>query len=310
MTTSICFIIHGKKSQPKKLIPQLKNFFFDSVTVFRVTAYEQHAMKLADAATRDRHTHIICVGGDGSLNEVVNGIMNACEATPGIVPPRLGIIPMGRGNDFARTMRVSRDIASLKSSLDRDQYQTIDLGVARFTNPAGEVASRYFINITDIGMGGLVAQKLSYYPGWPGAWVSFQRAIISTLLSYRPQKIILHSDGQEMEIDIMNLVIANGKYFGNGIGIAPDASPADGSLSVVVIGNVSLFDYLKFTGDLKKARKLNHPEVNYFTSKEIRIYPAGAPLPIDMDGDFIGYSPLSVRVLPSAIKFICMPAGY
>ena len=103
----------------------------------------------------------------------------------------------------------------------------------------------------------------------------------------------------------MNLVIANGKYFGSGLGIAPDADPADGQFSVVLIGEISMLDYLKNLGQVRKCEKIIHPELKYLSAKEISIEHVGEPLPIDMDGEFIGYSPMKISMVHNALKFIC-----
>ena len=99
--------------------------------------------------------------------------------------------------------------------------------------------------------------------------------------------------------------MANGKYFGAGLGVAPDAKPDDGILEVVLASEISLWDYIKNLGNIRKCEKVLHPKMKYFSAKEIVIETPERKLPIDMDGEFIGYSPMKVTVVPQALKFIC-----
>ena len=274
---------------------------------FYITEHEKHSIKLAETAANDS-THMICVGGDGSLNEVINGVMQTKEK--GMNPHqweniRVGLYPKGTGNDFAKTVLVPPDCSLLKRCIDSDSYKTIDLGVADFIHPDGHSGARYFINITDTGMGGVIAQKLTKYSRWMGPNLTFQRAIISTLIGYRKQQIKVKADSFDYEGQVMNLVVANGKYFGNGLGIAPDALADDGLFSIVIVGKISMLDYLRFLGDVRKSKKINHPQLTYLKARNLYVESPDGPLPIDMDGEFIGYTPLRIKIVPRTLKFIC-----
>ncbi len=303
----IAFIIHGKIKKKDILIADLKSEFEDEFeTAFYITAYAQHSIVLAEEAIIKGATHIICCGGDGSLNEVINGVMQAKDK---IAPEswqqiRVGLHPKGTGNDFAKTVRVTPDISALQQCIVNDTSNVIDLGHATYTGLTGQPTSRYFMNITDIGMGGIIAQKLASYSKWMGAGVTFQRAIISTLIGYKKQAVKLKVDQVQFRGEIMNVAFANGKYFGNGLGIAPDASPDDGIFSIVIIGNISMMDYIKLLGQVKKCKKIEHSELKYLAAQKMEIYSEAEVLPIDMDGDFVGYSPLKIKVVGGALKFL------
>lgn len=274
---------------------------------FYITEHEKHSIKLAETASNDS-TDIICVGGDGSLNEVINGVMQAKEKgmnTHQWENIRVGLYPKGTGNDFAKTVLMPADCSVLKKCVDSDSHKFIDLGVADFIDRANNSGTRYFINITDTGMGGVIAQKLANYPRWMGPNLTFQRAIISTLIGYRKQQVKVKADSFDYDGQVMNLVVANGKYFGNGLGIAPDALADDGLFSIVIVGKISMFDYLRFLGDVRKSKKINHPQLTYLKARNLYVESPGGPLPIDMDGEFIGYTPLRIRIVPRALKFIC-----
>jgi diacylglycerol kinase (ATP) len=303
----IAFIVHGKIKNRDTLIADLKSAFDSEFEIaFYITAYAQHSIALAEEAAIKGSTYIICIGGDGSLNEVINGVMQAKDK---ITPEswqhiRVGLYPKGTGNDFARTVQVKPDIQKLKQCILNDTYSLIDLGLASYTDLTGRSSSRYFINITDIGMGGIIAQKLASYSTWMGAGLTFQRAIISTLIGYKKQAVELKADQIQFTGEIMNVAFANGKYFGNGLGIAPDALPGDGIFSIVIIGKISMIDYIRLLGEVKRCRIIDHSEFKYFAARNIEIKSEAEDLPIDMDGDFVGYSPLKIEVVAAAIKFL------
>lgn len=303
----IAFIFHGKIKNREPLIADLETTFGASAILKTyVTERTGHSAELATLAVKEGCTHLICVGGDGSLNEVANGLMKAKISCSEEVwkSIRLGVLPLGTGNDFVKTVHAPTDVAGLKQVIENDTYETIDLGFVEYQSKEGEKQSRYFINITDVGMGGVVAEKLSYYSKWMGAALTYQRAILSTLLSYKHQPLKAVADSFTYEGSVMNFIVANGKYFGSGLGIAPDANPSDGKFSVVILGEISLLDYIKNLGEVKKCRKIIHPDLQYKSAKEVLVESSAAPLPIDMDGEFIGYSPMKVSVVPSAIRFL------
>ena len=283
---------------------RIKTVFNGETIQYYITERAGHAITLTTEAVAAGATEIIAVGGDGTLNEVINGVMkNSSTEKQLLQQVSVSVYPKGTGNDFAKTVKVPADLQTLRHCIDNDKGGLIDLGIAYFTNKENHSVSRYFINITDVGMGGIIAEKVSGYSKWLGAYVSYQRAIVSTLASYKKQLVLLKTDEKEDAGEMMNIVVANGKYFGNGLGIAPDAALDDGYFSLITIGDISLLDYLKLMGEVKKCRRLNHPEVQYKKGRELWLDSPLAPLPIDMDGEFVGYSPLKVSMVSQAVKF-------
>ena len=242
------------------------------------------------------------MGGDGSLNEVINGVMRAhCNNLNDI---RIGLLPNGTGNDFARTMGVTPDVAVLKKWIEEDAYRVIDIGLTEYFDGNRLPVSRYFVNITDVGIGGAIAQRLANSSKVLGPTITYQKAILTALLTYKNQPVKIHADSFDYESDIMSLIIANGRFFGGGMGIAPDALPDDKLFSVVIVGKISILEYLMNLGKIKKSQKIVHPEIKYLTASQLLIESSTGPIPIDMDGEFVGYTPLKLKVVPAAIKFI------
>lgn len=305
---TIAFIFHGRISNHQCIFNGLQQTFGASHQLKSyVTENAGHSVMLAQQAVAEGCTHIVCVGGDGSLNEVANGLMKAKQTLSSDVWKiiRMGVLPMGTGNDFVKTVNAPKDAEGLKRLIESDSYKTIDLGLVEYFNKASEKQTRHFINITDVGMGGVVAERLSRYSKWMGATLTYQRAILTTLLTYKNQPIKAKANSFSYEGNIMNFIIANGKYFGSGLGIASDAVADDGEFSVVVLGEISLFDYIKNLGDVQKCRRISHPDLHYKTAKEVYIESPAGPLAIDMDGEFIGYSPMKVSVVSAAVRFLC-----
>jgi len=297
--SKISFILHGKL-KGSKLVSHIQNTFSNLYeVVFYFTEFSGHASELARHASLSNSTYIISTGGDGTLNEVVNGVMLS-----GNKEVKVGLLPYGTGNDFAKTIRVSQNIQELKKLIESNSVSEIDLGFVNYKNTQAQNIARYFINITDVGIGGSIAVKLFGSSKWMGAFLTFQKAIVTTFFTYKHQPVKISADSFSYEGKILSCIVANGKYFGGGMGIAPAAVPNDGFLEIVLASEISLWDYLRHFGKIRACQKINHPHVSYHQAKEILIE-SPLNLPIDMDGEFAGYTSMKISVAPKAIQFIC-----
>ncbi len=297
----ISFIIHGKHRNSTALISGIRSAFVNQYEViFSFTEAMSHAIELSKEAALSGSKYIIGVCGDGTLNEIVNGVMLS-----GNKEVIVGLLPHGTGNDFAKTVGVTNDVAALKQMIETSSVRNLDLGLVNYKKEDGTDALRYFDNITDIGIGGFTALKMSGSSKRFGAFLTFQWAIISTFLSYKHQHAKITIGDFTYDGKILSCIMANGKYFGAGLGIAPGAKPDDGLFEIVLATEISLWDYLKNLGNVQKCLKINHRYMNYLEAKEVIIETPERKLPIDMDGEFIGYSPMNVAVVPQALKFIC-----
>jgi diacylglycerol kinase (ATP) len=271
---------------------------------FFISEYSGHAIDLSFKAASESFNYIISLGGDGTLNEVVNGIMQARNLNKEL-NIKVGVLPFGTGNDFIKTTKSPHSFSGIKKLMDEGLSKEIDLGLVQFKNEKGVDSSRYFINIADIGLGAEVVQNIRKYSRVLGPNLAYFVLVFKTLLSYRNQMISAKAEEFIYEGKVKNFVIANGKYFGSGMGIAPDAEIHDGKFSIVILADVTLFHFLKFSSTLKKCRKVTHPQVMYKTTKEIIIGSTSTPQPIDMDGEFIGYTPMNIKIQPGVLSFLC-----
>lgn len=306
----IACIVHGKILRIDRLLDELGEVLGSKHELFLfTTTHGGEAIHLTQQAISEGATHLLAIGGDGTVNEVVNGIMNSRadldEASWEDI--RMGILPRGTGNDFVKSLNLPQGLKGMCSLIEKDQYEAVDLGRVTFRSREQEKAIRYFANITDLGLGGVVAEKLSHSSKWLGKTLTYQLSIIRTFLSYKHQAVSVTTDSWKHEGRIMNLIMANGQYFGSGLGIAPDASLRDGLFDVIVVGEISVFDYLKNLPRLRKSLPIQHPEVSYHKASELTIDSLDRQLPIDMDGEFIGYAPMKINMIKGALKVLTLP---
>ena len=246
--------------------------------------------------------YLILVGGDGSVNEGVNGYFDAdSELSEKVM---LGVYPAGSGNDFSKSLGVGNDLEQLLLLVKNDSFKKIDVGLMHFNNVDNTPGKRYFINIADIGIGGYVANKISDSKKRLGGEFTYTKALIQSFFKYKKQEVQLTSQDYNWTGKMMSICMANGKYFGSGMCIAPDASLTDGKMQLVIIGEVSLYDYLKNIPKIKKGHKVIHKEIEYSFAEKCEIIAVDSPCPIDMDGEYVGTTPLKTEVISNQLKML------
>lgn len=276
--------------------------------IFNVEVHEtvskNDATILASKFTNHNIDVILAAGGDGTLHQVVNGILKGRENESKL--PKVGDIPIGSGNDFARG-------AGMKISIDQTlkvfaSYKTrpIDVGYIEFSVlPEGghEKEFSYFINVADIGMGPEVVGKV-LSSGRPfGTEVAYYKSIINTFLTYKPMIVKAIANDWIWEGNLRTLAVANGKYYGHGLCIAPDAILDDRLFSVFICGNVSVFDFIMHTGTLRKGKHIHMDEVLYKTATAIE-FTSESPCPVEADGEILGWLPAKVKMIERQMEFL------
>ncbi|MBK8657573.1 MAG: diacylglycerol kinase family lipid kinase [Bacteroidetes bacterium] len=297
----IAFILHGKLSANSKLHSRLKDAFTGLQHHLFYTEFTGHTEQIAARCVAEGYSHVIVCAGDGSLNEAVNGFMKSGKSPSAL--PKLGILPFGTGNDFIKSIKSPNTFSGIRHSIESDKFKTVDVGVASLQDKLGHQTQRYFINIAEVGLGGTIAEKMSGSSKILGATLTFQYHILSTLLTYKPGLVTVTVNGLTTTGPLMNLVIANGRFFAGGLCVSPDSDLADGLLNLVTIGNVRTWDYIRNLPKLKSGHKIEHPEVLYQTSGAVSVS-APHPMPVDFDGELAGYTPLNLSVIPGSVQFI------
>jgi len=300
----VTFIVNSKIKKLKRTLTEIGNVFFNDEkiqTTILQTQYAGHASELATECTKNGCDFLIAVGGDGTLNEVLNGILKA--SIPINSYPILGVLPKGSANDFVRSISIPKDIAQLKQTILNKQTQKIDIGKVEIGST--ESTQQYFINIAGLGLGPEVVKIMEGSGKTFGSKATYFSAIIKGFLSYEKRAIKCESEDWSWEGSLLQMAVANGQFFGDGICVSPDALVNDGVFHVSLFGELSLMDYLRNLGNLKKGKKINHKGAHYFTTRKLSITSTETrSCGIETDGEYTGESPITITVVPSAIKFI------
>ena len=257
------------------------------------TEYANHAKELAEKAKGNCDV-LLVIGGDGTLNEVVNGLC----ATPG-KNPKIFLLPGGTGNDFHRNFIASdlstqspRNILSQKG----EQVQIACLQTAS--------EKRYFLNITDIGFGGNVVRELNLLRNKFGSGFSYFLAIIRTFFKYKKPVLTLSYNGIERTQTFFMLAICNGPVFGNGLIVSPGTNPRDKQFGLVILGDVSMIDYLRNLPNLWRGKRIKHPEIKYEITDEVTISSSLGDVSAETDGEFISSTNFHVSFHAEMLEFL------
>ncbi len=298
---NIVFIINNKNNRLTKILSRLDQYWRQAnlgSAQFISTQRKKHAVKLAKQATENRCDYIIAIGGDGTLNEIVNGVLQSSVSASEY--PALGLLPFGSANDFARTARISKSIEELIKLIQSNTTQWIDLGKI-ILQPTRE--TRYFINIAGVGLGPEVVRNMERSSSLLGPSFNYFKHITKGFFTYKKKEVSCTGDSWQWKGKLLQMAVANGCYYGNGICTAPDAKIIDGRFQVVIFGDLNIWDYLKNFAKLKKGVKFNLPQVNYYDAKEV-LLESDDSCGIEADGEYVGLAPAVVSILPKAIRFL------
>jgi YegS/Rv2252/BmrU family lipid kinase len=253
------------------------------------------AQALVDGATT-----IVAVGGDGTLNEVANGFFLGGAAPAGAA---LGLLPLGTGGDFRKTLGIPSDMAEAAAAFIARKLRAIDVGRIQLQSFDGRDVTRHFVNIADCGIGGKVVDRVNRTTKALGGRLSFQIGSMLTLLSYKPQVVEVKSAEGNFSGKAQNVVVANCRYFGGGMRVAPMAEPDDGLFDVIVFGDIGRGEALRGINQIYKAQHLRNPKIQHWRSTRLEITSDEEVL-WDVDGELAGRLPSKVELLPGAIPFV------
>lgn len=266
------------------------------------TEYLGHGIILTKEACKNSDC-IVAAGGDGTVNEVANGIMQA--ELPKDQRPILAHFPCGSANDYARTIQISNNIEDLIDLIRKQHIHPVDLGLVHYTDEDGNAASRYFTNILDCGIGAEVVKRVNSSSKFLGVNFTFLRAITSAFITYQKSTLICKTEKEEFTEKVLTQVFAIGKYFGSGIFIAPDAKPDDGQFEMITIGNISFTEYAKYLRKLKKGQRISHPKLWYRKCEKAEVIPFEYSCSVEMDGEYLGYAPIKVEMKMHELRLLC-----
>ena len=258
-----------------------------------------HATELTRAAIKRGAETIIAVGGDGTINEVINGFFEDDRAIP--TDAALAIIPHGTGSDFSRILNLPADDKLATKVIQSGEKRLIDVMKVRYTTRNGTRAVRYAVNVTSFGMGGAVAERVNRSSKTLGSVLTFLTATVQTALRFQGKQVILQlDDSKTLNVQITNVAAGNGQYHGAGMWICPGAIIDDGLLDVTVVRHLRLPELVRNIRVLYNGGILSHPKVESYRVKSLRAESHETVL-LEIDGEPLGQLPVEVSVVPQAI---------
>ena len=268
----------------------------------RQTAGPGDATRLAAEASRAGAARIVAVGGDGTLNEVVNGLFDEAGARLGDAV--LGLLPCGTGGDFRRSVGIPVDRDAAAAVLAAGATRPLDAGRIDYADGS----RRWFVNIADCGIGGEVVRRVNAARKRGSGTVTFLYHSLAALLTYRCRPARIEVDGQVIEATVQNVVVANGRYFGGGMLVAPGADPGDGRFEVVILGDIPRHRALIEIRRVYGGKHVGRPDVTVLRGTTVRVAPlSDAPLLFDVEGELVGAAPATLTCVPGALR-LCAPA--
>lgn len=281
-------------------------------TIARVFPFEEaHTNRPGDATGLTRRAlergaqRVIALGGDGTINEVIGGFFD--EEGGAIAPEAtFGLLPYGTGGDFRRTMEIPSDIAEAARVIARNHRRRIDLGQMTYRDAGGDRRLRMFANIASFGVSGVVDRLVNESGKKLGGRLAFAVATARATWSYKNQRVELVFDDDphsRVEMTINTVAVANGRYFGGGMMVAPRAEVDDGMFDVVAMGDFGFADLLRSGRRLYRGSHLTMDKVTHRRARVVDAAPldAGAAVELDVDGENLGRLPARFEIVPAAV---------
>ncbi len=257
-----------------------------------------HAIELAREAAGNGYRYLVAVGGDGTVNEVANGILHSGDAEA----VSLGIISTGTGSDFVRSAGIPRHYIGACSCLTSPRRYLIDVGIVEFQSK-GQTSRRFFVNAAGIGFDAAAVRATEQLPKYFGGTIPYLVGLLRTLVSYRNKSVALGIGDRVEKARVLSVVVSNGNYLGGGMRIAPDASLNDSLLDVCVIGDVGKFDLLKSLPMVYKGTHGDHPKVRMQKAEKVTVESAEKVL-VHADGEVLGEGPAAFSLVPAALNIV------
>ncbi len=254
-----------------------------------------HLRALARQAVDEGATLLVVVGGDGSVNEVANGIAGMDSAA------EIAVIARGTGGDFVRTYGIPRDVAGAVEVALHGRTREIDLGKVSYRAWAGPEAEAWFANVASTGMSGAIARRANETTKALGAKASYLWATIAVFAAWEAGELRVSVDDETRAGRMHDVIVANGRYFGGGMMICPEASPDDGRFDVLLLGDLTKRDLLLTLPKTYRGKHLPHPKAELLHGTTVTV-DASEPLPVELDGEQPGTTPVRFELVPRALR--------
>ncbi len=287
------------KKRWKRIKEALKSFLKEFKYEF--TEKPLQAVEISRSAIKEGIELIVGVGGDGTINEIANGFFE--QEKPINPETALGIIPSGTGSDFSKSLHIPLGLRNALRVITQAPSNRIDIGKVTYRNHFASEVERFFLNVSDFGIGGEVVYKMNQERMEKKA-SSYFKCLVSTFMSYTNKKLNISVDGEELPVDeYMVGAIANGRIFGKGMKVAPEASLDDGMFDLVLVRKMKKLEFFRNIFRIYTGTHLSHPKISLIRGTKIEVAPADMEerILIEVDGEQVGSLPATFEILPQRL---------
>jgi diacylglycerol kinase (ATP) len=255
-----------------------------------------HLGELARQALSDGARRLIVVGGDGTVNEAVNGVLAA-----GSTPVELAVVPLGTGDDFARSLGIPRRPEEAFRVAATGAVRTIDAGRASYQGWDGSPEERYFVNFAGAGISGAIARRGAATSRRMGAKPAYLWATVAVFMRWKSVPMRVELDESTRSAVLYEVLVANGPYTAGGMRVAPDAVPDDGLFDTVLIGDFTKAEFAVTFPKIYRGTHVGHAKVDVVRASTVGVS-ADEPLPVVLDGEQPGTTPARFEIVPGALR--------
>ena len=265
----------------------------------RFTEAPGHARLIAQDEAKAGRRLVIAFGGDGTISEVADGLVLAGGHA------EMGVIPRGTGGDFRRTLGLGKELSAAAQHIRKSKARPVDVGRILYVDHRGQEASRHFVNVASFGFSSVVARRANDSSKRLGGRLSFLSAVVQSLLTYDNAHVTVSVDGAEARrMTVLLAAVGNGRFFGGGMKICPEAMLDDGCFDLVAVGDLGRLEVLAKIHRIYSGDHLSMKEVRSVRCRKLRVAPAEAnsEIPVEVDGETPGRLPASFEILEGALR--------
>jgi diacylglycerol kinase (ATP) len=265
----------------------------------RFTEARGDGRRIAREEAQGGRSLVVALGGDGTISEVADGLLDAGGG------PTMGIIPRGTGGDFRRALELPQDLGAAARKIREGRPRSIDAGRVTFAGHEGETLTRHFVNVASFGFSSAVASRANNSSKRLGAKAAFLGATLKTLAVYENVEVEVSVDGgARRRMTVLLGAVGNGRFFGGGMQICPEARLDNGKLDLVTVGDLGRFEILTKIHRIFSGTHLSIPEVQSARVQVVEVWPAdpAAEIPLEVDGETPGRLPARFEVVPGVLK--------
>jgi len=286
----ILFIINpaAGQGQSKEMLPIIKNMLkpYEIDYDIKVSSRKNQITEMVITSLKENtYSDVVAIGGDGTVVETINGILGQ--------DIKFGLIPMGTGNDLARTLNIPCDSQKALEKIIYGKVKTIDLG---------SVNGTIFVNSAGVGIDGAIINDTDVIKNYISGSAAYLLSTIKSIVTFKPFRVEMLMDGVKFERDAYLIAIGNGQYFGGGMKITPSAELDSGSFQVCLVRKLSRMKFLRIFPSVYKGKHSKAPEVEMFSCKEVVIKSPDRELLVSADGNIVTQTPAKIEIINEKLK--------